>query len=130
MVELGEKFNAKKAKIIEDGENFNKNLNEFIEKSKKEVAQLRAAQEVRRQKESVIRQQVAKQNKISNNSTTAEAPGAAKSALPIANGDTTTNNYNSANHQNGIVSMDVDQKQAFQSDEVQIVLDSLVAKIV
>lgn len=57
MVEMNEKFAAKKAKIIDDSQKFSAKLNEYITKSKKELEVLRAAQEIRRQHEATLRQQ-------------------------------------------------------------------------
>jgi len=64
IVELNEKFNAKKAKIIEDGKKFSAKLSDYVTTSKKELETLRAAQEVRRQQESALRLQ-AKANAVS-----------------------------------------------------------------
>lgn len=55
MVELNERFNAKKAKIIDDGKKFTEKLTDFVVVSKKELEVLRSAQEVRRQQEAARR---------------------------------------------------------------------------
>lgn len=55
--ELNEKFNTKKAKIIDDGKKFSEKLIDFVATSKKELETLRIAQEVRRQQEATLRQQ-------------------------------------------------------------------------
>lgn len=65
IVEMNEKFNCKRAKINEDGKKFAEKLADFITSSKKELATLKAAQEVRRQQEVVQRQQ-AKRESLSN----------------------------------------------------------------
>ena len=46
IVELEEKFNAKKVKITQDGKNFTEKLNEFTANSKQELEAFRAAKSV------------------------------------------------------------------------------------
>ena len=74
IVELNEKFAVKKAKIMDDSKAFAGKLADFIVNSKKDIETARAAAEVRRQQEAIVRQQQAKAN--STMPTTVSAPSA------------------------------------------------------
>lgn len=56
--EMNEKFNAKKLKIIEDSKRFVTQLDDYITKSKEDITALKVTQEIRRQQEATLKQQV------------------------------------------------------------------------
>lgn len=140
IVELEEKFNAKRMKIIEDGKKFNENLTEFIENSRKEITALRAAQEVRRQKELTLRQQAPKPD--STTATTAATSTTTTTSLtpttPATKTTPTTSNvvvFNSSseigsNH-NEVVPMEVESKNELivNKDEIQRMLDDIIGLV-
>lgn len=56
IAEINERFNSKKAKIVDDGQKFASKLSEMVEKSKKEVEIAKAAAEIKFQQDSIIKQ--------------------------------------------------------------------------
>lgn len=126
MVEMNEKFAAKKAKIIEDSQKFSSKLSEFITKSKKELEVLRAAQEVRRQQEATLRQQTKADSTSNVKVTPPSQPLSTVSKQP-------SNNLSSDNRPDS--TQDVESNKEIpmdiaitdnQSDEVRQVIDRIV----
>lgn len=118
--EMNEKFNTKKLKIIDDSKKFVSLLDDYITKSKKEIATLKAAQEVRRQQEATLRQQ-----------TKPDSTTSVKGASPLSK-DSDRSKPDST--QNELLSnstpMEVTTEQELiQSNEVRLVLEKVVSSV-
>lgn len=118
--EMNEKFNAKKLKIVEDSKKFVAVLDDYITKSKKEIAALKATQEIRRQQEATLKQQ-AKPDSTTN------AKGAPLSKESKGSKvDSTQNGHVS----NGTIPMEVTTEQELSHTyDVRLVLEKIINSV-
>lgn len=136
IVEMNEKFNCKRAKIIDDGKKFAEKLADSIISSKKELETLKAAQEVRRQQEVIQRQQV-KKDTLSSHPTQDPLRAAdisSESRAPDTQSDDTKSNITEV-PMDGITTDSDDHKSSVQDDsnghsvDVRQIIEKLVNSV-
>lgn len=123
MVEMNEKFQAKKAKIIDDGKKFSEKLVDFVANSKKELEVLRAAQEVRRQQEAVRKQQAKAE---------AEAAALLNPPKPETSEKSIEQQKETTEEKDKETPMDIDKSgdsSIHKEDDVRLLLDSVIDSI-
>lgn len=125
---MNEKFNAKKAKLIEDSKKFAAKLDEFVTKSKKDIEALKLTRETRRQQEATLRLQTKSDHSSYNNNAKTSTPTLLKNSSETKPDSSAPLNVESIN-KNGRPTEVLLDKDFNHSREVRIILDKLITYV-